>query len=48
MEWEEKVDAEGNETDEDNITVKELFKNFEEYCLPKKNLKKKILLEEST
>ena len=38
MEWEKKVDAEGNETDEDNITVKELFKNFEEYCLPKKNL----------
>ena len=32
------LDEEGNPTDEDDITVKQLFQNFEEYCLPRKNL----------
>ena len=38
IEWEKKVDTQGNQTEKDNITVKKLFKRFEEYCLPKKNL----------
>ena len=38
MQWEKKRDEEGNPTDEDEITVKQLFQKFEEYCLPKKNL----------
>ena len=33
-----KVDAQWNQTEEDDITVKKLFKTFEEYCLPKRNL----------
>ena len=33
-----KVDAQWNQTKEDDITVKKLFKTFEEYCLPKRNL----------
>ena len=36
--WEKKIDEEGNPTDEDEKTVKQLFQKFEEYCLPKKNL----------
>ena len=38
MEWDKKVDAWGNQAEEDDITVKKLFERFEEYCLPKKNL----------
>ena len=38
MQWEKKRDEEVNPTDEDEITVKQLFQKFEEYCLPKKNL----------
>ena len=38
MTWEKKRNAEGNPTDEDDITVRQLFKDFEDYCLPKKNL----------
>ena len=38
MTWEKKKNAEGNPTDEDDITVRQLFKDFEDYCLPKKNL----------
>ena len=38
MEWDKKVDARGNQAEEDDITVKKLFERFEEYCLPKKNL----------
>ena len=38
MQWEKKRDEEGNPTDEDEITVKQLFQKFQEYCLPKKNL----------
>ena len=37
-EWDKKADPLGNQTEEDNITVKKLFKRFEECCLPKKNL----------
>ena len=37
-EWVKKADASGNQTEEDDITVKKLFKRFREYCLPKKNL----------
>ena len=37
IEWDKKVDAQRNKTEAD-ITVKMLFKRFEEYCLPKKNL----------
>ena len=37
IEWDKKVNAQGNQT-EDDITVKKLFKRFQEYCLPKKNL----------
>ena len=37
-EWVKKADALGNQTEEDDITVKKLFKRFREYCLPKKNL----------
>ena len=50
IKWDKKVDAQGNQTEEDDITVKELFKRFEEYCLPKRNLvvdRKKVPLEES-
>ena len=36
--WDKKVDAQGNQTEEDDITVKKLFKIFEKYCLSKKNL----------
>ena len=35
MTWEKKRNAEGNPTEEDDITVRQLFKNFEDYCLPK-------------
>ena len=38
VEWDKKVDAQGNQAEEDYTTVKKLFKRFEEYCLPKKNL----------
>ena len=38
IEWNQKVDAQRNQTVEDDITVNKLFKRFEEYCLPKKNL----------
>ena len=38
MEWDKKVDAQGDQTEGDDITVKKLFKRFEDYCLPKKNL----------
>ena len=38
FEWEKKTDATGNQREEDDITIKGLFKKFEEYCLPKKNL----------
>ena len=37
-EWDKKADPLGNQTEEDDITVKKLFKRFEECCLPKKNL----------
>ena len=33
MQWKKKRDEEGNPTDEDEITVKQLFQKFEEYCL---------------
>ena len=38
MTWEKKGNAEGNSVDEDDITVQQLFKNFEDYCLTKKNV----------
>ena len=38
IEWDKKVDAQGDQTEEDDITVKKLFKRFEDYCLSKKNL----------
>ena len=38
IEWDKKVDAQGNQTEKYEIIVKKLFKRFEEYCLPKKNL----------
>ena len=38
IEWDKKLDAQGDQTEEDDITVKKLFKTFEDYCLPKKNL----------
>ena len=38
IEWDKKVDAQGDQTEEDDIMVKKLFKRFEDYCLPKKNL----------
>ena len=38
IEWDKKVDAQRNQTEEGDITVKKLFKRFEEYCLLKKNL----------
>ena len=38
MEWNKKVDARGNQKEEHDITVKKLFKRFEEYCLSKNNL----------
>ena len=31
-------DEAGNDTDEDQITVTELFRKFEEYCFPNRNL----------
>ena len=34
IQWDKKVDAQGNQTEEDDITMKKLFKRFEEYCLP--------------
>ena len=36
--WLKKVDADGNPTDEDDSKLQELFKRFEDYCLPKRNL----------
>ena len=36
--WEKRKDADGNATDEDDITTRGLFKKFDGYCLPKKNL----------
>ena len=36
--WDKKRDADGNATDEDNITTDGVFEKFEGYCLPKKNL----------
>ena len=36
--WEKKRNAEGNPRHEDDITVRQFFKNFEDCCLPKKNL----------
>ena len=38
MEWEKIQDADGNPTEGDNITINELFKKFDEYCEPRKNL----------
>ena len=38
IEWDKKVGAQRNQAEEVDITVKKLFKRFEEYCLPKKNL----------
>ena len=38
IEWNKKVDTQGNQTEEEDITVKKLCKGFEEYCLPKENL----------
>ena len=38
VEREKKIDTQGNQTEDDDITVKKLFKRFEEYCLPRKNL----------
>ena len=38
IEWDKKVNAQGNQAEKDDITVKKFFKRFEEYCLPKKNL----------
>lgn len=35
--WKKKRNAAGNPTDKDDITVKQLFRNFEDYCLPKEN-----------
>ena len=43
IEWDKKVNAQGNQT-EDDITVKKLFKRFQEYCLPKKNLVVSLLM----
>ena len=50
MEWDKKQEAQGNQTEEDYITVKKLFQRFDEYCLPKKSCcqKKKIILEKPT
>ena len=36
--WPKVVDEEGEPTDEDEITVAALFKKFEDYCKPKRNL----------
>ena len=36
--WEKKRNADGNPTDEDGITVRQLFINFEDYYLAKMNL----------
>ena len=38
IEWDKKLDAQRNQTEEDDITVKKLFERFEECCLPKKNI----------
>ena len=38
IEWDKKLDAQGNQTEEDGVTVKKLFEKFEEYCVSKKNL----------
>ena len=38
IEWDKKLDAQGDQTEEDDMTVKKVFKTFEDYCLPKKNL----------
>ena len=36
--WPKIKDEAGNKTDEDQIPVTELFRKFEEYCIPKRNL----------
>ena len=36
--WLKVVDDRRNPTDEDDITLAELFKKFEDYCKPKRNL----------
>ena len=36
--WPKIVDDKGEPTDEDEITVAALFKKFEDYCKPKRNL----------
>ena len=38
IEWEKIEDDEGNSNEEDNITVDELFKEFDQYYEPRKNL----------
>ena len=38
MEWEKIQDADGNPTEEDYITINELFKTFDQYCEPRNNL----------
>ena len=38
MGWEKIQDADGNPTEEDYITINELFKKFDEYCEPRKNV----------
>ena len=35
--WKKKRNAACNPTDKDDTTVKQLFMNFGDYCLPKKN-----------
>ena len=34
----DKVEADGVETEEDDITIKALYERYEEYCIPKRNL----------
>ena len=36
--WPKVVNDEGEPTDEDDITIAALFKKFEDYCKPKRNL----------
>jgi hypothetical protein len=36
--WDKKTDADDEEIDEDDITIDELIRRFEEYCIPRKNL----------
>ena len=36
--WPKGKDEEGQDTDEDEITVDALFQKFEDYCIPKCNL----------